>query len=60
MSLQQAVQQRFGVRASIKTGKPGDMSVLVDGKSVFGYKQEGGRMPAIDELLRRVEALQTT
>ena len=54
--LQQALQERFGVRAKIKTGAPGDMIVWVDGKSVFAYKQEGS-MPGIDELLRRVAAV---
>ena len=54
MSLQQAVQQKFGVQPKIKTGKPGDLSVLVNGTSVFGYKAEGV-MPGTDELLRRIE-----
>jgi hypothetical protein len=38
-----------------KTGQRGDLSVLVDGKSVFGYKAEG-QMPEMATLLSRIEA----
>lgn len=33
------------------------MTVLVNGKDVFGYKREGA-LPATDELLRRIESAQ--
>src|SRR5215469_14302760 len=52
VSLQQAAQEKFGVKAKIKTGRSGDMSVSVDGQNVFAYKAEGS-MPKIEELLRR-------
>lgn len=55
VSLQKAAQERFGVKAKIKTGSRGDMTVFVDGKSIFGYKQEGS-MPAVDDLLGRITA----
>lgn len=55
VSLRKAATQKFGIDARIKTGKRGDMLVVVNGKSVFGYKQEG-RMPDTDELLQRIAA----
>ena len=53
MGLQKAVQEKFGVKPRIKTGSPGDMTVFVNGKEVYGYKREGGM--ATDQLLRRIE-----
>lgn len=58
MSLQKAAEQKFGIKPKIRTGKRGDMTVFVNGKSVFGYKSEG-QMPATDALLGRIEAAQT-
>jgi len=58
VSLQQAAQEKFGVKAKIKTGKSGDMTVSVDGQNVFAYKAEGS-MPKIEELLRRIEGVQS-
>lgn len=58
MSLQKAAEQKFGIKPKIKTGKNGDMSVFVDGKSVFGYKAEG-QMPETSALLTRIEAART-
>jgi hypothetical protein len=55
VGLQKAVQERFGVKAKIKTGSRGDLTVFVDGKNIFGYKQEGN-MPAVDVLLGRIAA----
>lgn len=55
MSLQKAVQEKLGVKPTIKAGKMGDMTVLVDGKSVFGYRAEG-KMPETAALLTRIEA----
>jgi hypothetical protein len=55
VSLQKAVQEKFGIKPTIKTGQRGDLSVLVDGKSVFGYKAEG-KMPEMSVLLSRIEA----
>jgi predicted Rdx family selenoprotein len=55
VSLREAVQRELGVRAKIKTGSRGEMTVLVDGKNVFSYKKEGS-MPEMSELLRRVTA----
>jgi hypothetical protein len=53
--LQKAAQAKFGIKPTIKTGSPGDMTVSVNGKEVYGYKREGGM--ATDELLRRIEAV---
>jgi predicted Rdx family selenoprotein len=58
VSLQKAAEQKFGIKPRIKTGKNGDMTVFVDGKSVFGYKAEG-QMPEINALLMRIEAART-
>jgi hypothetical protein len=58
VSLQQAAQEKFGVKAKIKTGKSGDMTVSVDGRNVFAYKAEGS-MPKIEELLRRIEGVKS-
>jgi hypothetical protein len=58
VNLRKAAENRFGMTAKIKTGKSGDMTVLVDGKPVFGYKQEG-RMPPVPELLERIQAAQS-
>ena len=57
MSLQKAAEKKFGIKAKIKTGKSGDLSVLVNGKSVFVYKTEGG-MPTTEALLGRIAAAQ--
>jgi predicted Rdx family selenoprotein len=56
--LQQAAQEKFGVKAKIKTGRSGDMTVSVNGHSVFAYKEEGS-MPKIEELLRRIEGVKS-
>ena len=53
VSLQKAAEEKFGIKPKIKTGKSGDMSVLVNGKSLFGYKAEG-RMPPVADLLQRI------
>lgn len=58
MSLQKAAKEKFGVKPKIRTGKRGDLTVFVDGKSVFGYKAEGN-MPATEVLLSRIAAAQT-
>jgi hypothetical protein len=55
VSLQKAAETKFGIKPNIKTGKPGDMTVSVNGTTVFGYKSEG-RMPAVEELLSRIKA----
>ena len=56
VGLRDAIQQKFGVKAKIKTGFPGDLTVKVNGQNVFGYKKEGN-LPATDELLRRIAAV---
>jgi hypothetical protein len=58
VSLQKAAEKKFGIKPKIKTGKRGDLTVSVNGKSVFGYKAEGS-MPATETLLGRIEAAQT-
>ena len=55
MSLQKAAEAKFGIKPKIKTGKRGDLTVLVNGRSVFGYKAEG-TMPETQVLLQRIEA----
>jgi predicted Rdx family selenoprotein len=55
VGLQKAAEHKFGTKPKIKTGSPGDMTVFVDGKNIFGYKKEGG-LPGVDELLRRIAA----
>jgi len=55
VGLRKAVERELGLQARIKTGSRGDMVVLVDGRSVFSYKKEGG-MPETGELLRRIAA----
>lgn len=55
VSLRKAAENKFGVTAKIKTGARGDMTILVDGKPVFGYKKER-RIPPIPELLERIQA----
>lgn len=55
MSLREAIESKFGVTAKIKTGSPGDLTVLVDGKPVFGYKKEG-QIPPVPEMLQRIQA----
>lgn len=57
MSLQKAIGEKFGVKSRIKIGSSGDMTVLVNGQSVFNYKKEGG-MPGMDDLLQRIAAQQ--
>lgn len=57
VSLRKAAEERFGVTAKIKTGSRGDLSVLVNGKQVFGYKQEGS-IPPIPDLLERIQTAQ--
>jgi len=54
VSLQKAAEEKLGIKPKIRTGKRGDMTVLVDGKSVFGYKAEG-KMPATADLLHRIQ-----
>lgn len=56
VGLRNAVEQKFGIKAKIKTGSRGDLTVQVNGQSVFGYKKEGN-LPATDELLRRIAAV---
>ena len=58
MSLQKAAQEKFGIKPKIRTGKRGDMTVLVDGKPVFGYAAEGN-MPETATLLGRIETART-
>ena len=58
MSLRKAAENKFGITPRIKTGQRGDLSVFVNGKPVFGYKQEG-KMPPIPDLLDRIQAAQT-
>ena len=58
VSLRKAAEEKFGVTAKIKTGSHGDLSVLVNGKQVFGYKQEGS-MPPIPDLLQRIQTAQS-
>jgi hypothetical protein len=54
VSLRDAAEREFGVKAKIKTGKTGEISATVDGKKIFsGRKQE---LPEIGELLRRIAA----
>ena len=55
MSLQKAVETKFGIKPKIKTGKPGDLTLTVNGNTVFAYRAEG-KMPEIEELLRRIPA----
>jgi hypothetical protein len=57
VSLRKAAEEKFGVTAKIKTGSPGDLTVLVDGKQVFGFKQEGSMLP-IPDLLQRIQTAQ--
>jgi predicted Rdx family selenoprotein len=57
VSLREAAERELGVRAKIKTGSNGEMSVFVDGASIFSYKKEGG-LPETSELLRRIIAVQ--
>ena len=52
------MQEKFGIKPKIRTGKRGDMTVLVDGKPVFGYLSEGN-MPETTSLLGRIEAAKT-
>jgi len=59
VSLQKAAQEKFGTKPTIKTGKRGDLSVYVNGKSIFGYKAEG-EMPDTQALLGRIQAAQAT
>ncbi len=58
VSLRKAAENKFGVTAKIKTGSYGDMTVLVNGKPVFGYKKEG-KVPPIPELLERIQSAQS-
>lgn len=58
VSLRKAAEEKFGVTARIKTGSRGDLTVLVNGKQVFGYKQEGS-IPTLPELLQRIQTAQS-
>lgn len=58
VSLRKAAEEKFGGTAKIKTGSRGDLAVLVNGKQVFGYKQEGS-MPPIPDLLKRIQTAQS-
>lgn len=58
VGLRKAAEDKFGVTAKIKTGSRGDLTVLVNGKPVFGYKEEG-TIPPIPELLARIQAVQS-
>ena len=53
-----AAEREFGVRAKIKIGGRGEMTVLVNGRNVFSYQTEGS-MPETGELLCRVAAART-
>ncbi len=55
VSLREAAEQKLGVRAKIKTGRSGDMTVLVNGNPVFAYKKEGRMLPT-EQLLERIAA----
>ena len=55
MSLQKAAEEKFGIKAKIKTGSPGSLIVRVDDVAVFDQKKEGA-FPGNDELLRRIAA----
>lgn len=57
VSLREAAEKKFGITARIKTGSRGDLTVLVDGRPVFGYKREG-KMPSTAELLQRIASAQ--
>lgn len=57
VGLQRAIGEKFGVKSRIKTGASGDLTVLVNGQSIFNYKKEGG-MPGMDVLLQRIAAQQ--
>jgi hypothetical protein len=57
VGLRKAAEDKFGVTAKIKTGSRGDLTVLVNGKPVVGYKKEG-TIPPIPELLARIQAVQ--
>ena len=53
VSLQKAVAEKFGVKPRIRTGSPGDLTLLVNGANVFHYKKEGS-LPGMDVLLQRM------
>ena len=55
MSLQKAAEEKFGIKARIKTGGPGSLIVRVGEAIVFDKKKEG-RFPGNEELLRRIAA----
>lgn len=55
MSLQKAAEEKFGIKAKIKTGGPGSFVVRVDHATIFDHKKEGA-FPGNDELLRRMAA----
>jgi hypothetical protein len=57
VGLQKAIGERFGVKSRIKTGGSGDLTVLVNGQSVFNYKKEGS-IPGMDDLLQRIATQQ--
>lgn len=54
VSLRDAAERELGVRAKIKTGSVGEISVRVDGRKIFSSKKED--LPEIGELLRRIAA----
>jgi hypothetical protein len=53
VSLRNALQQLHSEEpVQIKTGKPGELTVLVDGSTVYDYRAEGEVATA--EILRRI------
>jgi hypothetical protein len=42
VGLQKAAQAKFGIKPRIKSGSPGELTVSVNGKEVYGYRREGG------------------
>ena len=51
--LKKDLDKRLGTNTKIKTGAPGALDVIVDGRKVFSYKEQG-RIPSADEIVHSV------
>ncbi len=49
--LKKELDRQLGVDTRIKMGAPGALDVLVDGRKVFSYKEQG-RMPTAAEIVQ--------
>lgn len=55
MSLQKELESSLGVKPKIRWGSTGQFDVIVDGATVFSFK-EAGRIPTSDEIVKIIKS----